>query len=310
LGYVVPSASHRLLGGARLANVREMLGLERIEHETTIGFLLLALTILFFRRRCHLGASKPLQALLFTGAGFLVLSMPAFRVAGHQLFCFPNAVLHLVPFVNHLRVPARFNVMVMMILPIVAMVAVEQTIFPKLEPRTRRLVAALLLLGLVVEYKRVDYFTASIDQVPRAYLELASRPPGTLLELPVGIRDGRQSIGNERTAAMWFQIFHRKKLVGGMIARLPDETFDWFRRSPILSDLFAVQAPGVRALPPLHTKADVTEMIRQVDLRYVLVAPEYRGSPAEAYVIRELAPFIAASETFDGFALFTIARPP
>jgi hypothetical protein len=306
-GYIVPSKTQLVLGGTALAALRRTLRIDGIEHETYVGLVLLGPFCLFLTSRCHREAGRPLRALLFCGACFIVLSMPAVRVAGAQLFCFPTAALHLLPFINHVRVPARFNVMVMLIMPIVAMIAVERRIFPSLTPGNRSLAIGLLLLGLLADFKRVPYFTASLDEIPAVYRVLAERPAGTLLEIPFGIRDGRQAIGNERTASMWFQTVHHKNLIGGMVARLPDSTFDWFRQTPVLSEILALEEYPLH-VPLASTRNEVAAFIGRFGIAYVLIAPEYRGSRLEKYVNDSIESFVLSREEFDGFALLTVRQ--
>jgi hypothetical protein len=306
LAYVLPSYDQRLAGGAALHAVRRALGIETIEHDIYVGVVVLAFVALYVAGRCFAGAPKERRALAFSGLVFLALSMPAVRVAGTRLGYLPSAFLHLVPLVNHARVPARFCIMVMLVGSILAMVAVEQKVVPRLGARGQRWLVALLLFALVVDFRRVDYCTTSYERVPAVYRALAERPSGTLLEIPFGIRDGLRQAGKERTSAMWFQLVHKKKLVGGMVARLPQRTFDWFRQEPIMADLLALEeARGPLPVVPPSSEG-VAAFVERFDLKYILVAPEQRGTRLEAYVRECFGRLALSSESIDGYSLVTL----
>ncbi len=108
---------------------------------------------------------------------------------------------------------------------------------------------------------------------------------------------------------MWFQTIHKKKLLGGMLARIPDSTFDWFRATPVVSDIFALEETSGQRRPQTRTAEDIATFIRSFRIGYVLIAPEYRGSALERYVDDNFTPFIVSRDEFDRFVLLTL-RPP
>jgi hypothetical protein len=289
--------------------IRRAIHIETVEHDIYAGVVVSALLVLYVASRCHERASKELRALSFSCVVFFALSMPAVRVAGTRLAYLPTALLHLVPLVNHARVPARFSIMVMLLAPILAMVAIEKKIFVRLGSSKRALLVAVLALGLVVDFRRADYFMTSSAQIPAVYRALAERPAGTLLEIPFGIRDGLRQAGAERTSAMWFQTVHHKKLVSGMVARLPTSTFDRFASEPMMGDLFSLEAASASPSLPARTCEEVRAFVRQFDLKYILIAPEYRRTRAEQYVRNTFGPLAVSTEELDGFWLVTLDAP-
>lgn len=123
---------------------------------------------------------------------------------------------------------------------------------------------------LLFEYARKPLDVLSSDAVPPIYHTLAGRPPGSVLELPFGVRDGYGSLGHERTSAMLFATVHRHPLIGGMIARLPQSTFDSYAHDPLLGPLLDAQTSGK---PPSLGPAALARA-GALDLRYVVLRPE------------------------------------
>jgi hypothetical protein len=68
-----------------------------------------------------------------------------------------------------------------------------------------------------------------------AYRQLAeSREPGSIVEVPFGVRSGLDRIGNGGEALQFYQHIHRRPIVNAMVARLPGEVFAFYRRHPSL----------------------------------------------------------------------------
>ena len=58
-------------------------------------------------------------------------------------------------------------------------------------------------------------------EIPRIYRYIAEVPGDVrVLELPSGIRDGTQSVGNFTARTQFFQTAHEKRLIGGYLSRV------------------------------------------------------------------------------------------
>jgi hypothetical protein len=68
-----------------------------------------------------------------------------------------------------------------------------------------------------------------------AYRQIAeSREPGSIVEVPFGVRSGLDRIGNGGEALQFYQHIHRRPIMNAMVARLPGEVFAFYRRHPSL----------------------------------------------------------------------------
>ncbi len=285
VGYLLPSSSHFLVGGPRLAALNTRLRNGTIEHEVYAGVTIVALVgALFLSRALKLREPRE-RWLAWLGATFLLLASPVIRVGGIRLLGLPHAVLNMLPFIGNLRVPARFSVVTMLVAGVLAMVALERVVLPRLARSVRVLAVAATALLLFLEYRRAPFSTLTAADVPPIYADLAARPAGALLEIPFGLRDGHKSVGAERTSAMWFATVHHKPLLGGMVARLPAATFARYEQHPLLGPLLAAQGDKPTPLVPAAIpRARVDAFIEEVNLRYVLLRPEARGTVLAAAV--------------------------
>jgi hypothetical protein len=68
-----------------------------------------------------------------------------------------------------------------------------------------------------------------------AYRQIAeSREPGSIVEVPFGVRSGLDRIGNGGEALQFYQHIHGRPIMNAMVARLPGEVFAFYRRHPSL----------------------------------------------------------------------------
>lgn len=142
VGYLLPSASHRWLGGPGLLALKEKLRNGTIEHEVYAGITIVVLVAWLLVARALRTKSPNERWLAFFTGTFLLLASPVIRIGGIRVLGLPHAVLNMLPGIGNLRVPARFSVVMMLGAGILAMLAVERLIFPRVGRAGRGLVAS------------------------------------------------------------------------------------------------------------------------------------------------------------------------
>ena len=205
LGFFVPSPLHPLWQGRWVPVYRGLAGGGAVT--TFLGFVPLVLAVVAARRVGKRVRFWLVAALLF---GVLTLG-PGLHVAGRALpLPLPAALFYRLPFLDLLRSPGRFVVLVSLCLAVVSAAGVI-ALWRRARWRRRAggLVAALSALSLF-ENLAAPYPLASTD-VPSVYHAMAlERGRGALLELPL---DG---VFPER---MLHQTRHGKPVLGGYLAR-------------------------------------------------------------------------------------------
>ena len=133
---------------------------------------------------------------------------------------------------------------------------------------------ALAILAAVVAaidlaaYRVIEGFPLQTRSHHPIYATLADRHDARpILEVPVGVRSGTDLIGTGETLN-FEQPVHQRRLINGMIARVPLEALDYYRRSPALMFL------GDEADAPANElSSDLRRVLDELDVSYVVVHP-------------------------------------
>lgn len=191
----------------------------------------------------------------------------------------PHWLLRNLPVVSGARIPSRW--IVMALIPWAVLAALG---FSRLRSRALQwtCVAALLFESLSAP------IAVSSAAMPSVYNRIAAdRSPGSLLELPFGVRDGRLHWGHAFDAErLYYQTRHRRPLVGGYLSRVPDRVFAAYREMPALAALVALQAEPATAAAV--DRGLVSRLARELDVRWIVLDGESASPRLAAELRREL----------------------
>lgn len=192
----------------------------------------------------------------------------------------PQTVLRLIPVVSNARIPAHAVVFVGYGMAVLLAMAVASA--PRLRTATGLAVISMLIA--------VDFWAAPIPtfrfERPAIYEQLRTLPPGAVLEIPLGVRDGFGERGRFDATTMFYQSIHGKPMVGGYIARLPPSVAERYRSSPVLNALLELSAgqPAVPAPDPLEAR----NALSADGVRYIMVDTRL-ATPAVRAVVESTA---------------------
>ena len=177
-------------------------------------------------------------------AAFALLALgPFVHLAGVNTFVpGPWALLRYVPIVGLARTPARFSIVLMLIIAVLfagALAWLGQR-WPRRRPAILAVVGALLIFELL-PVPRVLYSA----EVPTIYQHVAEAPGNErVLELPFGMRDGTSSYGDFSARSQFFQTVHQKPLAGGYLSRISHKRVANARRDPMVNALMTLSEGG------------------------------------------------------------------
>ncbi len=241
----------------------------------------------------------------------------------------PFAILQELPFFKGNRYPSRYSVMVLLGLAVLTAAGVDALFarWATRQPanwRPAMSFAAVGLAGLIIfEHLAVPLPLTDLT-VPAIYRRVADETGDfTLLEIPLGLRNGARVLGKKDVLIMfeqWYQTVHGKRLVGGNTSRNPPFKFQYFSQAPVLSTLIGLTNA---ADEPLHTTlrqllADpaawqtlldhdrplVGSFLRQFDVRYVAVHNQAVPDTVRTY-LETLFP-LSLIATQDGISLYRV----
>jgi len=240
LAFFMPNPNSRLFGGPS----QDWLRRERADGfaENAAALTLVAplvIAIAFWPRR-RLPRRWALLALFFA----LLALGPFVWIGGvNTRIPTPWALLRYVPIIGFVRSPARFAVVVMMLLSTLFALAVAELV--RRHPRRAGWIAAAIGGLVLFELAPVPRPLYSAE-IPSVFRRIADDPRDVrVLELPTGLRDGTWSVGNYSAAAQFHQTVHGKRMVGGYLSRVPRRFVEDNRRYPVLDALFTLSAGEV-----------------------------------------------------------------
>lgn len=260
------------------------------------GYSVLAMTI------AGLAAGRRRAGIRFWGLSalvFLILALgPSLRINGMDTGVpLPFRIFQELPFFKGNRYPSRFGVLMVLSL---AMLAGWGTAWVWQVTSRRRPVLVPAVAGAVVALFIVEHVSTPLPlsdlRLPRAYAALiedageaaqGSHPPA-LLDLPIAWRNGFRITGIMHPIFMYAQFYqtsHHLPLLGGNTSRNPEHKFQYFTEAPVLNSLIALE--GGHALPAEVIAGDqqaVSEVLRSLNVRYIMVHKPTAGVPLVEYV--------------------------
>jgi hypothetical protein len=280
LSFFVPNPMHPLAPAALVDWLSSQPG--RFE-ENVVSIPWVAIAVIVAARLVTGRWSSRLWLAFGVFAGLLALG-PFLRVAGVQTYVpTPWALLRYVPVIAEARMPARFGVLVA--LAVAMLFASSLSALARQYPARARAIVVVACALLVAELWPVPraLFSAELRAI---YTVIARDPrPVSVLELPVGARDGLSSLGDYSARSQFRQTIHGKPLVGGYLSRLSDARKDIILQNAFLSALFekserkTLSDDGRAA-----ARAAALAFADEVNLGYVVI-DEPRTTPA----LRDLA---------------------
>ncbi|MHB1278711.1 MAG: hypothetical protein ACYC1Q_09945 [Bacteroidia bacterium] len=187
------------------------------------------------------GKDKASKALFLASFLLLALCFPVLKLFGHTLLKLPTALLHYIPFLNNIRVPTRWGILVYLFTSLYLI----RVYFIHLNKRQNQLFTALLLILCIAEYWPKPYALFPTKDYTTSARLIKAQQGEVLLTLPFGVRDGYRMIGQQDNQQLYAQTLHEKKLIGGYFSRLSDSVFAFYENDPLCRELFIqMEDPG------------------------------------------------------------------
>jgi hypothetical protein len=241
---------------------------------------------------------------------FVLLALgPFVHVAGVNTYVpGPWALLRYVPLLGMARTPARFSVVVMLMVSV--LFAAALCWLTARAPARRRLMLATVGTLLAFELLPAPRLLHSAA-VPPVYRHVAAAPADArLLELPFGVRDGTASHGNFTARSQFFQTYHHKPLIGGYLSRVSRRRIAEIRRYEMLDALLTLsEGKTLDAARDARLVAAAPAFVARSRLQLVVIDRQ-RTPPALADFARR-AFGLELVEDGAHFAVFRVrSRPP
>jgi len=239
--------------------------------------------------------------------GLLALG-PFLHVAGFNTHVpGPWAFARYLPLIGLARTPARLAIVVA--LGVSVLFATALTHLGHRWPQRRQMLLTCVATAMLFELLPAPrpLYSAS---VPAFYARISEDPRDvTLLELPVGVRDGTSSVGNFTARSQFFQTTHGKPLVGGYLSRVSRRRIAEVRQDALLDALITLSEGGT--LDPARAPTLVErgpDFIRRGRIGYVVIDNDRTPPPLRDFAVRALRlQHVATEGSYDLFVPGSIA---
>ena len=266
--------------GGSVRRAYAAMDIDTIESTMWLGVVPSVLLVWCVARRWHDAAVRRWAAI---GGVFLVWALgPHLMVAGMNTgLLLPQALLRYFPLLSNARIPGRAMVMVYLALAMLCAMAIAGR-----RPAWLRRAAAIPVLAaaIVFDYVPAPFPVFALDH-PRIYDTLRDRPePGTVCELPLGIRDGFGERGRLDHRVLFYQSIHGRPLTGGFVARLPPGVLAAYEADPLLAALLRLSGTGDSAPGTLPDRSVARQSLRGAGIRFVMLQRAGASPALTAYV--------------------------
>jgi len=205
------------------------------------------------------------------------------------VFPLPFLLLHYTPGLSTLRAPSRFTPIFIFLACIVAAYVIN-FIFIKISKKRQ----IILLIGLFLIFF-IDQFyaipTKLNQEIPtQIYNYLKDKPQGTVLEIPFTVRDGFQYIGFVHALQpMYGQAIHGKPIIGGYMARVSDNIFNYYKNLKFINYLANIIDKGnyiplkekprdINFFPYPYSISTAENEVQSLKIKYVVLKEDEKYS--------------------------------
>src|SRR5688572_6133808 len=179
---------------------------------------------------------RPPRMWIVLGFAFTLLALgPFVHIGGVNTYVpGPWALLRYVPVIGLARNPARFAVLIMLVLAVLFALALSFLRQTQARRPWLHWVIAAIVIAELLPIPRSLYSA----QIPAIYDRVAADPHDVaVLQLRFGVRDGVSSFGNYTARTQFFQTKHGKPLVGGVLSRVSERRVKAIRSYAMLDAL-------------------------------------------------------------------------
>lgn len=247
--------------------------------------------------------------LVFLGIG-LLYTMPLIRWGNGRWIYGPFSFTHFLSLWNENRCPTRFADVLMLLAPVWVLANLEQTAFwEKLKRPAKTYLGLLLAIVLLFEHVPKRYFFVEFADCPSVYKALERDPEPSVMFLPFGLVDGKKAFGKMWLEPFAYQPQHKRKMHNGFLSRIDSTTYALFendtfitrlvRNQWLLDDLDNPKFVYDSTLYLVPDSAQTLASLKKFQLKQLVIKPNWKESPALAYIEKTLAPFILRDTTFE-----------
>jgi hypothetical protein len=216
----------------------------------------------------------------------------------------PAALIYKLPILNITRVPARFAVVALLALALLAARGLGRVTLFLRKPNWQTALAVLALILLSLELWPAPYPLATY-QVADFYQQLAADPTTNYAVLDIPLNTGTFQYD---TSYLEAQMTHHKALLGGYISRNPE--YAPFLGVPVFNEWRTFTATPQPDILPTSATAPDPAILRYFGVRYVVIHKDVLSSKQRDAALGLAAKLFPQGPLSDEASLVVYAVPP
>ena len=134
----------------------------------------------------------------------------------------------------------------------------------------------------------------------------------SVLELPSGISESKGAFGYDwsinalHLKQLYWQTYHKKPRVGGYTSRLSSYQYDFYKTTPILSDLFQMTSLNGTWSNKTFSNFEIQNFIDKFQIGYIVLSPNSRQKFFSDVVENNFKEEIISTVTNEGYVLYVL----
>ena len=280
LSYLIPGPLHPFWGNFSFNLTKHFSGLFQ---ETVMfpGYTVLLLTLFsFFKAKkesfIKFWVLMLLISTILTFGPFLHINGRDHFLSSQISIPMPYLLTYYLPFLSAVRIPGRYGVMAMLFFAILLGYSLK-SLFSKTKKYSLLWKTAIIFI-ILFEYLPLPFPLISDMKIPSVYERIKNEPGDyAILNVPLGWRaKGTYHLGYNLTRFQYYQTFHGKRILDGMLARTSQKNSDYFSGIPIIKSIISLEYD--KPLAPETIERDrkvVDEFLDFFNIRYIILDEVY-----------------------------------
>jgi len=315
LGYITPSHFNPALKNFnQLINKKYDLNLNYDTPSYFLGWITLLITMYFlFKNR------KNWTVITFIIYGLIIfllsfgLNLKIGKAIYHSNYL-PFNFFNKLPFMNLIDCPLRFPVGINLAISVIIAIGVSKFLIDN-KTKLKSLIIPFLIIVFFVEYGSFNMTIHSL-KIPAVYeIVKDSSNQKSVLELPSGITESKGGFGYDwsinalHLKQLYWQISYKKPRIGGYTSRLSSQQYEYYKSTPILSDLFQMTSLNGRWSNKSLSDSEMQNFIDKFQIGYIVLSPNSRQKYFSEVVENNFKKKIDRTINNEGFILYILKDP-
>jgi hypothetical protein len=186
-----------------------------------------------------------------------------------------------LPFMNLVDCPLRFPVGINLAISVILALGISKYLMNK---RTKHKLFTVFIFIIIffIEYGSHNMPIHSLE-IPSVYKVVKeSSNQKSVLELPSGITESKGGFGYDwsinalHLKQLYWQIYYKKPRVGGYTSRLSSYQYDYYKTTPVISDLFQMTNLNGKWPNKIFGDLEIKDFINKFNIGFVVLSPNSR----------------------------------